>query len=105
MDFAPAPARGEGGRRADRSRGGWGADGAPTGADHKGEAIGAARLPQIRRGMSNCDFVTAKSLIDLAASRLALRAPALRAATALTRPNRSDQLDDLLAGRYLGRAN
>src|SRR5262245_193132 len=29
MDFAPAPARGEGGRRADRSGGGWGADGAP----------------------------------------------------------------------------
>jgi hypothetical protein len=27
MDFAPAPARGEGGRRADRSGGGWGADG------------------------------------------------------------------------------
>jgi hypothetical protein len=38
--------------------------------------------------MSNCDFVAAKSLIDLAASKLALRAPALRAATALTRPNR-----------------
>jgi hypothetical protein len=36
--------------------------------------------------MSNCDFVAAKSLIDLVASRLALRAPALRAATALTRP-------------------
>jgi hypothetical protein len=39
--------------------------------------------------MSNCDFVAGGSLIDLAASRLALRAPALRAATALTRPNGS----------------
>src|SRR5215208_6787766 len=39
--------------------------------------------------MSNCDVVAGRSLIDLAASRLALRAPALRAATALTRPNRS----------------
>src|ERR1700756_3136333 len=41
--------------------------------------------------MSNCDFVAAGSLIHLAASRLALRAPALRAATALTRPNGSAQ--------------
>src|SRR5260221_13832292 len=41
--------------------------------------------------MSNCDLVAARSLIDLVASRLALRAPALRAATALTRPNRSAQ--------------
>ena len=41
--------------------------------------------------MSNCDFMAGKSLIDLAASRLALRAPALRAAAALTRPNRSAQ--------------
>ena len=32
--------------------------------------------------MSNCDLVAARSLIDLAASRLALRTPALRAATA-----------------------
>src|SRR5262245_47142491 len=39
--------------------------------------------------MSNCDLVAGRSLIDLAASRLALRAPALRAATALTRPTRS----------------
>src|SRR5438132_8916448 len=46
-----------------------------------------------RRGdrMSNCHLVAGRSLIDLAASRLALRAPALRAATALTRPNRSAQ--------------
>src|SRR5262249_15845872 len=46
-----------------------------------------------RRGdrMSNCDFVAGGSLIALAASRLALRAPALRAATALTRPNRPAQ--------------
>src|SRR5215813_14369385 len=46
-----------------------------------------------RRGdrVSNCDFMTAKSLIDLPTSRLALRAPALRAATALTRPNQSAQ--------------
>src|SRR5215211_3994244 len=39
--------------------------------------------------MSNCDVVSGRLLIDLAASRLALRAPALRAATALTRPDRS----------------
>jgi hypothetical protein len=39
--------------------------------------------------MSNCDFVAGGSLIDLAASRLALRAPALRAAAALTRPDQS----------------
>src|SRR6516225_9006140 len=41
--------------------------------------------------MSNCHFVAGRSLIDLATSRLALRAPALRAATALTRPNQSAQ--------------
>jgi hypothetical protein len=41
--------------------------------------------------MSNCDFVAGGSLIDFVTSRLALRAPALRAATALTRPNRSAQ--------------
>jgi hypothetical protein len=41
--------------------------------------------------MSNCHVVAARSLIDLVASRLALRAPALRAATALTRPSRSAQ--------------
>src|SRR5262249_12427975 len=41
--------------------------------------------------MSNCDFVAGGSLIALAPSRLALRAPALRAATALTRPNRPAQ--------------
>src|SRR2546430_8199534 len=41
--------------------------------------------------MSNCHLVAGRSLIDLVASRLALRAPALRAATALTRPNRSTQ--------------
>src|SRR5215470_15161871 len=39
--------------------------------------------------MSNCHLVAGRSLIDLAASRLALRAPALRAAK--TRPNRSAQ--------------
>jgi len=39
---------------ADQSGGGWSPDGAPTGADHKGETIGAARLPQIRRGMNRC---------------------------------------------------
>src|SRR5215469_15218583 len=48
--------------------------------------------------MSNCHLVAGRSLIDLAASRLALRAPALRAATALTRPNRSAQR--LPCGRY-----
>jgi hypothetical protein len=41
--------------------------------------------------MSNCHLVAWRSPIPLAASRLALRAPALRAATALTRPNRSAQ--------------
>src|SRR5438445_10120325 len=41
--------------------------------------------------MSNCHLVAGTSLIDLVTSRLALRAPALRAATALTRPNRSAQ--------------
>src|SRR5262252_6511117 len=41
--------------------------------------------------MSNCHLVAGRSLIDLVASKLALRAPALRAATALTRPNRSAQ--------------
>src|SRR5262249_20655182 len=50
-DFAPAPARGEGGRRADRS---GGADEIPTVADHKGSAIGGARVPQTRRGMDRC---------------------------------------------------
>ena len=39
--------------------------------------------------MSNCHLVAGRSLIDLVASRLALRAPALRAATTLTRPTRS----------------
>jgi hypothetical protein len=34
--------------------------------------------------MSNCHFVAGGSQIALAASRLALRAPALRVATALT---------------------
>src|ERR1022692_4515522 len=48
--------------------------------------------------MSICLFVAARSLIDLAASRLALRAPALRAATALTRPNQSAQ--GLPCGRH-----
>src|SRR6516162_1768013 len=41
--------------------------------------------------MSNCHVVAGRSLIDLVASRLALRAPALRAATALTQPNQSAQ--------------
>jgi hypothetical protein len=41
--------------------------------------------------MSNCHLVAGRSLIDLTTSRLALRTPALRAATALTRPNRSAQ--------------
>src|SRR5882757_6307897 len=49
--------------------------------------------------MSNCDFVAGGSLIALAASRLALRAPALRAATALTRPKRSAQW--LPCGRHI----
>ena len=41
--------------------------------------------------MSNCHLVAGRSLIDLVASRLALRAPTLRVATALTRPDRSAQ--------------
>ena len=41
--------------------------------------------------MSNCDFVAGRSLIDLVRSRLALCAPALSAASALTRPNESAQ--------------
>jgi hypothetical protein len=48
--------------------------------------------------MSNCDLVAAGSLMDWATSRLALRAPALRAATALTRPNPSAQR--LSCGRH-----
>jgi hypothetical protein len=35
MDFALAPARGKGGRRADQCGDGWNVDGAPTEADHK----------------------------------------------------------------------
>src|SRR5262245_66570607 len=49
--------------------------------------------------VSNCHLVAGRSLIDLAASRLALRASALRAATALTRPSRSAQR--LPCGRYV----
>src|SRR4029450_5250329 len=58
-----------------------------------GRAMKRTSLP-----LRNCDFVAAKSLIDLVASRLALRAPALRAATALTRPTRSAQR--LPSGRH-----
>ena len=54
-------------------------------------AANAARPRRRGDRVSNCHLVAARSLIDLAASRLALRAPALRAATALTRPNRSAQ--------------
>src|SRR5882757_7735175 len=54
-------------------------------------ALGAARPRRRGDRMSNCHLVAARPLIDLVASRLALRAPALRAATALTRPNRSAQ--------------
>src|SRR5262245_65213385 len=50
------------------------------------------------RQWSNCDLVAARSLIHLAASRLALRAPALCAATALTRPDGSAQ--GLPCGRH-----
>src|SRR5215472_14920528 len=48
-------------------------------------AGGARQLASLPR--RNCHFVAGRSLIDLVASRLALRAPALRAATALTPPN------------------
>src|SRR3974390_1254995 len=49
--------------------------------------------------MSNCHFVAGRSLIDLIASRLAFRPPALRAATALTRQNQSAQR--LPCGRHV----
>jgi hypothetical protein len=55
-----------------------------------------------RRGdrMSNyCHFVAGGSLINLAASRLALRAPRYARATGLTRPNRSTQR--LSCGRHV----
>src|SRR2546430_15925198 len=58
-----------------------------------GRAMKRTSLP-----LRNCDFVAAKSLIDLVASRLALRAPGLRAGTALTRPTRSAQR--LPSGRH-----
>jgi hypothetical protein len=48
--------------------------------------------------MSNCHVVAGQLLIDLVASRLALCAPALRAATALTRPNGSAR--GLACGRH-----
>ena len=48
--------------------------------------------------MSNCDFVAGGLLIDLVTSRLALRAPALRAATALTRPKAAGYVDRILKG-------
>src|SRR5262249_26959345 len=49
--------------------------------------------------MSNCHVVAGRSLIHLVASRLALRAPGLRAATALTRPNGSAR--GLACGRHV----
>jgi len=49
--------------------------------------------------MSNCHFVGGRTLIDLVASRLALRAPTLRVATALTRSNQSEQR--LPCGRHV----
>src|SRR5262249_37958390 len=57
----------------------------------RGRAADSARARRRGDRMSNCHLVAGRSLIDLVASRLALRAPALRAATALTRPNRSAQ--------------
>src|SRR5262249_3199576 len=61
----------------------------------------AGRARPRRRGdrVSNCDVVAGRSLIHLVASRLALRAPALRAATALTRPNGSAR--GLACGRHI----
>jgi hypothetical protein len=58
--------------------------------------IGLTQLPSFNarsclHRVSNCDLIAARSLIDWAASRVAVRAPALRTATALTRPNRSAQ--------------
>src|SRR6516225_3455347 len=55
------------------------------------DAAGAACHRQRGHRMGNCHLVAGRSLIDLVASRLALCAPALRAATTLTRPNRSAQ--------------
>jgi hypothetical protein len=40
--------------------------------------------------MSNCDFVAGRSLIALVTPKPALHAPALGAASALTRPNQSE---------------
>src|SRR5262249_39479820 len=61
--------------------------------DRQGAWYQNLRQPALarRRGdrVSNCHLVAARSLIDLATSRLALRAPALRAATPLPRQNRS----------------
>jgi hypothetical protein len=54
--------------------------------------------------MSNCDFVAGRSLIDLLASRLALRAPALGAATALTRPSQRREFIAGIAGAVAWRA-
>jgi hypothetical protein len=53
----------------------------------------ASRAPaRAELAMLEAEAVAAgRSLIDLAASRLALRAPALRAASTLTRPTRSAQ--------------
>ena len=48
--------------------------------------------------MSNCHLVSGRSLIDLVASRLALRVPALRAATTLTLPT----LDQRIGYRAVG---
>jgi hypothetical protein len=45
----------------------------------------------VHRDVSNCHVVAGGSLIDLVVSRLALRATARRAATALTRPDRLAQ--------------
>src|SRR6516165_5090967 len=52
---------------------------------------GVSRFVPCVISMSNCHVVAGRSLIDLVASRLALRAPALRAAMALTQPNQSAQ--------------
>jgi hypothetical protein len=51
----------------------------------------AARARRRVDRMSNCDFVAGRSLIALVAPRPALHAPALGAASALTRPNQSAQ--------------
>ncbi len=89
LDSARGEARRLPGRAANQIRSRFQPDDGEGTWHHNPPDVARAR----RRGdrVSNCDLVAVRSLIDLVASKLALRAPALRAATALTRPNRSAQ--------------